>query len=75
MGRQAPEGLVGIHTNLLVAALAIADMLPAESEQERGALDALAAFRVTGFGYYLEQATRPQTISTEVRAAFRSVRN
>lgn len=38
MGRQAPEGLVGIHTNLLVAALAIADMLPAESEQERGAL-------------------------------------
>jgi hypothetical protein len=62
MGRQAPEGLVGIHTNLLVAALAIADMLPAESEQERGALDALAAFRATGFGYYLEQATRPQTI-------------
>jgi hypothetical protein len=38
MGRQAPEGPVGIHTNLLVAALAIADMLPAESEQERGAL-------------------------------------
>jgi pimeloyl-ACP methyl ester carboxylesterase len=62
MGRQAPEGLVGIHTNLLVAALAIADKLPAESEQERGALDALAAFRGTGFGYYLEQATRPQTI-------------
>src|ERR687897_3158031 len=25
MGRQAPEGLVGIHTNILVAALAIAD--------------------------------------------------
>jgi pimeloyl-ACP methyl ester carboxylesterase len=62
MGRQAPDGLVSIHTNLLVAALAIADKLPAESEQERGAVDALATFRATGFGYYLEQATRPQTI-------------
>jgi len=62
MGRQAPEGLVGIHTNLLVAGLAIADQLPAESEKERGALDALATFRTSGFGYYLEQATRPQTI-------------
>jgi pimeloyl-ACP methyl ester carboxylesterase len=62
MGRQAPEGLVGIHTNLLVAGLALADQLPAESENERAALAALAAFRATGFGYYLEQATRPQTI-------------
>ena len=62
MGRQAPEGLVGIHTNLLAAGLAIADKLPSESEQERGALAALATFRATGFGYYLEQATRPQTI-------------
>ncbi len=62
MGRQAPEGLVGIHMNLLVAALAVADQLPAESEQERAALDALATFRASGFGYFLEQATRPQTI-------------
>jgi pimeloyl-ACP methyl ester carboxylesterase len=62
MGRQAPEGLVGIHTNLLAAGLAIADQLPAESAQERAALDALATFRTSGFGYYLEQATRPQTI-------------
>ena len=62
MGRQAPGGLVGIHMNLLGAALAIADQLPAESEQERAALDALATFRATGFGYYVEQATRPQTI-------------
>jgi pimeloyl-ACP methyl ester carboxylesterase len=62
MGRQAPEGLVAIHLNLLTAALAIADQLPAESEKERAALDALGTFRATGFGYYLEQATRPQTI-------------
>ena len=38
------------------------DQLPAESEEERAALDALATFRATGFGYFLEQATRPQTI-------------
>ncbi len=62
MGRQAPEGLVGIHMNLFVPALGIADQLPAESEQERAALDALATFQQSGFGYFLEMATRPQTI-------------
>jgi pimeloyl-ACP methyl ester carboxylesterase len=62
MGRQAPAGLIGIHTNLLVTVLAIADQLPAESEQERAAHDALAMFRADGFGYFLEMATRPQTI-------------
>src|SRR5438874_10276308 len=60
MGRQAPEGLVGIHINLLVTALGSPQ--PTESEQERAAADALATFRASGFGYYLEQATRPQTI-------------
>jgi pimeloyl-ACP methyl ester carboxylesterase len=60
MARQAPSGLVGIHTNLLVTALA--GPQPAESEQERAAADALATFRASGFGYFLEQATRPQTI-------------
>jgi pimeloyl-ACP methyl ester carboxylesterase len=60
MGRQAPEGLLGIHTNLLVTVLA--GPQPAESEQERAAADALATFRTSGFGYFLEQATRPQTI-------------
>jgi hypothetical protein len=59
MGRQAPENLVAIHLNLLTAALAIADQLPAESEKKRATLDALATFRATGFGYYLEQSTRP----------------
>ena len=62
MGRQAPEGLVGIHTNLFVLALAIGDKLPADSEEERAAHDAMATFRASGFGYFLEMATRPQTI-------------
>jgi pimeloyl-ACP methyl ester carboxylesterase len=62
MGRQAPKGLIGIHLNLLAGAVAFADRLPAKSEQERAAHNALAAFRATGFGYFLEQSTRPQTI-------------
>jgi pimeloyl-ACP methyl ester carboxylesterase len=60
MGRQAPEGLLGIHMNLLVTVLA--GPPPAESEQERAAADQLATFRESGFGYFLEMATRPQTI-------------
>ncbi len=60
MGRQAPEGLVGIHMNLLVPALG--GTFPAGSEQERAAAEAVATFRASGFGYFLEQATRPQTI-------------
>jgi pimeloyl-ACP methyl ester carboxylesterase len=60
MGRLAPEGLLGIHMNLLVTALAAPG--PVETEKERAALEAISTFRATGFGYYLEQATRPQTI-------------
>ena len=62
LGGQAPEGLLGIHMNLLVAALGGVEQLPAESEGERAARDALATFRASGYGYFLEQATRPQTI-------------
>ena len=62
MGRQAPKGLIGIHLNLLAGALGIADRLPAKSEQERAAHAALATFKTSGFGYFLEQSTRPQTI-------------
>jgi pimeloyl-ACP methyl ester carboxylesterase len=62
MGRQAVEGLVGFHLNLLPAVLAIGDQLPTESEQERAAAEAVATFRQDGFGYFLEMATRPQTI-------------
>jgi len=61
MGRQAPEGLAGIHTNLLVTALG-GGAMPADTEQERAALEQTKTFRATGFGYFLEQATRPQTI-------------
>jgi pimeloyl-ACP methyl ester carboxylesterase len=62
MGRQAPEGLLGIHVSLLAPALGIFEQLPAESKGERAARDALTEFKADGFGYFLEMATRPQTI-------------
>jgi pimeloyl-ACP methyl ester carboxylesterase len=61
MGRLAPEGLVGIHTNLLVTGLGGGDH-PSDTDEEKEAIAALATFRASGFGYFLEQATRPQTI-------------
>jgi pimeloyl-ACP methyl ester carboxylesterase len=60
MGRLAPEGLIGIHTNLFVPALG--GTMPTDTEQERAAVEQISVFRATGFGYFLEQATRPQTI-------------
>jgi pimeloyl-ACP methyl ester carboxylesterase len=62
MAHQAPEGLVGVHMSLLRTALGRVNGLPAETEEERAALDAVATFRSSGFGYFLEQSTRPQTI-------------
>src|SRR5215468_9154836 len=60
MGRQAPEGLIGIHTNLLVPALG--GPMPTGSDEERAAAAQLATFRQSGNGYFVEMATRPQTI-------------
>jgi pimeloyl-ACP methyl ester carboxylesterase len=60
IGRQAPEGLLGIHLNLLVTVLA--GPQPTESDEERAAQAELDTFRTSGFGYFLEMATRPQTI-------------
>src|SRR6266508_1556158 len=62
MGRQAPEGLLGVHMNLLVTTLGAATPPPGDTEEERAALDAIATFTSSGFGYFLEQSTRPQTI-------------
>jgi pimeloyl-ACP methyl ester carboxylesterase len=62
MGRQAPEGLLGIHMNLLVTTLGAPTPPPGDTEEERAALDAINTFRTSGFGYFLEQSTRPQTI-------------
>jgi pimeloyl-ACP methyl ester carboxylesterase len=62
LGRQASEGLVGIHFNFLAGAIGVTDKLPAKSEQERAAHEAVKTFTTDGFAYFMEQSTRPQTI-------------
>jgi pimeloyl-ACP methyl ester carboxylesterase len=62
MGRLGPEGLIGIHTNLLVPALNDPAALPADTDQEQAALAAIKTFQTTGNGYFVEQSTRPETI-------------
>jgi pimeloyl-ACP methyl ester carboxylesterase len=60
MSRQAPDGLIGIHTNLLVPALGAP--MPTNTDEERAAAAQIATFRQSGNGYFVEMATRPQTI-------------
>jgi len=64
MGRLGLDGLIGIHTNLLTPALGNPEALSESppSTEERAALAALAEFQATGNGYFVEQATRPETI-------------
>jgi pimeloyl-ACP methyl ester carboxylesterase len=62
LGKQAPDGLLGIHMNLLLAGLAGGYPSDNPSEEERAALEAIATFKTTGNGYLIEQNTRPQTI-------------
>src|SRR3954451_13035946 len=48
MSRQAPEGLIGIHTNLLVPALG--GTMPTGNDEERAAAAQIATFRQSGNG-------------------------
>jgi pimeloyl-ACP methyl ester carboxylesterase len=61
MGRQRPAGLAGIHLNM---PLVIPDPVPTAglSVEEQRAVDRYQRFLSDGFGYFLQQATRPQTI-------------
>src|SRR5204862_4648479 len=62
MGRLGPAGLVGIHTSPLVPALNDPASLPSDGDAERAALAAIKTFQASGNGYFVEMATRPQTI-------------
>ena len=64
MGRLGLAGLLAIHTNLLTPALGDATALSSSppTKEEQAALDELATFSASGNGYFIEQATRPETI-------------
>jgi pimeloyl-ACP methyl ester carboxylesterase len=69
MGVQAPEGLLGIHTNMPSAVPAeIAQALPSHnpppglSADEKYAFERLDFFFANGLGYAIEMAKRPQTL-------------
>ena len=70
MGVQAPEGLLGIHTNMACAIPAELDAAaftgaPAPDgldEEERRSFDHVAFFYKHGLGYALEMGNRPQTL-------------
>jgi pimeloyl-ACP methyl ester carboxylesterase len=75
MGAQAPEGLIGIHTNMPGAlppeiskaiasnVLGAGDPAPTDlSDEEQRAYDRLSFFYTKGIGYGLEMGNRPQTL-------------
>src|SRR5215510_8218315 len=61
LAQQRPTGLIGIHLNMPVV---FPDPVPTSglSAAEQKAADAFKRFQTDGFGYFLEQSTRPQTI-------------
>lgn len=61
LAQQRPAGLVGIHLNF---PLVIPDPIPASglSPEEERAAASWRRFRTKYFGFFIEQATRPQTI-------------
>jgi pimeloyl-ACP methyl ester carboxylesterase len=75
MGAQAPDGLIGIHTNMAGAlppkiakplasnVLGAGDPAPTDlSEEEQRVYDRLSFFFTEGIGYALEMGNRPQTL-------------
>mgnify|MGYP000277034304 CR=1 FL=1 len=61
MAEQRPDGLVGVHVNMAIAA-PDRSMLGDITAAEQKALDDLAAHRAMGAGYSAQQSTRPQTL-------------
>ncbi len=61
MGVQAPEGLLGIHTNMAVANPTPEDKVNPTPE-ERRALEAGQAYAQFDSGYSKQQSTRPQSL-------------
>ena len=75
MGRQAPTGLLGIHTNFpatipneVGAALGGGPLPAGLSDQERGVADALKAYGAKGGMAYVQMmSARPQAVGYGMR--------
>jgi len=61
LAQQRPAGLAGIHLNM---PFVFPDPIPTArlSAAEQRAVDAFRRFQTDGFGYFLQQSTRPQTV-------------
>jgi pimeloyl-ACP methyl ester carboxylesterase len=61
LAQHRPAGLAGIHLNM---PFVFPDQIPTAglSEAEQRAVDAFRRFQTDGFGYFLQQSTRPQTV-------------
>jgi pimeloyl-ACP methyl ester carboxylesterase len=61
LAQQQPAGLVGIHLNMPIV---FPDPVPATglSAAELRAVEKFKQFQTDGFGYFLQQSTRPQTV-------------
>src|SRR5262245_36340388 len=61
IAQQKAPGLAGIHLNMPIVS---PDPIPTAglSAAQHSAVDAFQLFQTDGFGYFLEQTTRPQTI-------------
>nr|WP_272210252.1 hypothetical protein [Marinicella sp. W31]MDC2876119.1 hypothetical protein [Marinicella sp. W31] len=62
LGHIKPAGLAGVHLNW---PLVFPEKVPAEglSADEQRAVDAAGVFLSDGYGYFLQQSTRPQTVA------------
>ncbi len=61
LGLIAPEHLIGVHLNMLIPQTR--DESADLTDQEKARLEAARRFRSDGSGYFMIQATRPQTVA------------
>jgi epoxide hydrolase len=62
MSQRQPEGLAGVHVNLLTCDRRVIAQLADRTEEEQEQLDKLKRYRNYDSGYAKEQATKPQTL-------------
>ena len=62
MSQQRPDGLAGVHVNLVMCDKKVIGRLSDRTEEEQEQLDKLRRYRAHDSGYAKEQATKPQTL-------------